>query len=279
MKLKTRKSKVKTSDQRLKIETLRGIIRSLGRVVIAYSGGLDSTFLLKIAIDTLGKDNVLAVTARSETYPEAEYADATRVAKKLGAKHLTIETRELSIPRFRNNPANRCYYCKRELFRRLTGIAKARAMNQVIDGANFDDLKDVRHGMKAGEELGVRSPLLEARIGKELIRKASRRRGLETWSKPSFACLASRFPVNEKIEENTLRKIDAAEGYLRGLGIRQVRVRVHGPAARIETYKSDIPKAVREAERITAYLKRLGFSHVSLDLEGYRTGSMNVGGG
>ena len=243
---------------------------------MAYSGGLDSTFLLKVAIDTLGRDNVIAVTARSETYPESEYRCALKMAGKMRSRRMTIETKELDIKNFRNNPINRCYYCKGELFRRLKDIAKENKMKYVVDGANYDDLNDIRHGMKAAQELGVRSPLLEAKIGKALIRRYSRRLRLETWSKPSFACLASRFPYRENIDEATLVKIDKAEGYLRKLGIRQVRVRVHKDVARIETYKDDIAKMLKNRERIVRFLKPLGFIYITLDLEGYRTGSMHA---
>lgn len=260
-----------------KIKKLRLILSRLKRVVIAYSGGLDSTFLLKVALDSLGKNSVLAVTARSETYPYSEYKEAKRIAKSLGVQHLTIHTRELNIKGFKSNPINRCYYCKDELFRRLKGLAEKHGLNHVIDGANADDLKDVRYGMQAAKELGVRSPLLEAGIGKDFVRRYSRLLGLETWNKPSFACLASRFPYHTNITRKDLEKIDRAESCLRQLGFKQVRVRLHKDIARLEFYKEDFGKILDKItrERALRRLKDLGFKYITLDLEGYRTGSMN----
>lgn len=258
-----------------KIDKLQKILRRLQRVVIAYSGGLDSTFLLKMAIDTLGRDNVLAVTARSETYPDSEYREAKAIAKKLGSRHMTIRTKELAIRNFKENPVNRCYYCKKELFKKLDAIRERRAMAYVLDGTNHDDLKDIRHGRKAAEELGVRSPLLAARIGKADIRKLSRRLGLPTWNKPAFACLASRFPFHTTITADGLGKVGSAEEFLRGLGVAQVRVRSHGPVARIEVLASDFPKLMKLRGAVTLRLKELGFSYIAMDLAGYRTGSMH----
>lgn len=258
-----------------KIDRLRRILRGLGRVVVAYSGGLDSTFLLKAAIDTLGRENVLAVTARSETYPEAEYKEARRLAKKLGARYITIVTRELAIRNFKENPVNRCYYCKRELFKTLDGLRKKYKMAYVLDGTNFDDLKDIRHGRKAALELGIKSPLLDAKIGKSDIRKFSKRLKLPTWNKPSFACLASRFPFHSTITKEGLTKVGAAEDFLRRLGIKQVRVRSHSAIARIEAFPQDFQKLLLNRDRITRELKKLGFVYVAMDLAGYRTGSMH----
>jgi len=260
----------------LKLKNLKKILNSLKSVVIAYSGGLDSTFLLKVAIDVLGRKNVLAVTARSETYPEREYNQARALAKRMGARHMTIRSGELSLAKFTANPVNRCYYCKRELFRKLDDIRKRRGMAAVIDGTNLDDLKDIRHGMKAANELGVVSPLLEARITKADIRRFSKKLKLPTWSKPSFACLASRIPFNKEIKKSDLARIGRAEDFLKDLGFKQVRVRLHGDIARLEFYKSDFRRLdARAIGRITAKLKILGFRYVCLDLEGYRTGSMH----
>ncbi|MFH0763489.1 MAG: ATP-dependent sacrificial sulfur transferase LarE [Candidatus Omnitrophota bacterium] len=258
-----------------KSDKLRTILKGLKRVVIAYSGGLDSTFLLKTAVDTLGRQNVLAVTARSVTYPLSEYKEARRLAKKIGAKQITIYTKELNLKRFKSNPVNRCYYCKKELFKKLDGIRRKRGFNYILDGTNFDDLKDVRHGRKAARELGVRSPLLEARMTKDDIRKFSKRLKLSTWDKPSFACLASRIPFNSEIKKSDLKKIGESEAYLRRLGLKQVRVRLHKDIARIEVFKSDFGRALKLRDLIVRKLKSLGFTYITLDLCGYRTGSMH----
>jgi len=260
-----------------KIKKLENILKGLKSVVVAYSGGLDSTFLLKMAFDTLGKDNVLAVTARSETYPNIEYIDARRAAKLIGAAHKVIRTKELAMKNFKANPVNRCYYCKKELFKNLSDIRRRRGFENIVDGANYDDLKDVRYGMRAARETGVRSPLLEAKIEKEEIRKLSRRLKLPTWDKPSFACLASRVPFHETITREALARIDRAESYLRRAAFKQVRVRLHKDIARLEFYGSDFSKILRERtrRRVIQHLKNLGFKYITLDLEGYRTGSMH----
>lgn len=260
-----------------KLQNLKKILKELQSVVVAYSGGLDSTFLLKMAVDTLGRDNVLAITARSETYPISEYREAKKIAGKIGARHLTISTEELAIKNFKANPVNRCYYCKHELFKKLRTIAKKRKMLYVLDGTNYDDLKDIRHGRLAAKEFTVRSPLLEARLTKAEIRKFSKYLSLPTWHKPSFACLASRFPFNSTITREGLTRIDRAEDYLRELGFRQVRVRDYKDTARIEFYPEDFALLLKKDVRssLIARLKKLGFTYVTLDLEGYRTGSMH----
>lgn len=258
-----------------KINKLKKILKNLKSAVIAYSGGLDSTFLLKVAVDTLGSKNVLAVTARSETYPLSEYKEAARIARSIGARHLTIHTEELKIKKFKSNPVNRCYYCKRELFKKLGGIKNRYGMAYVLDGTNYDDLKDMRHGKRAAGELGVKSPLLEARMTKADIRRFSKRLGLPTWDKPSFACLASRIPFKDEITIAGLRRIDIAEGYLKGLGFKQFRVRAHKDIARIEILKDEFKKAMRFHDSMSDKLKDLGFVYVTLDLGGYRMGSMH----
>lgn len=250
-------------------------LKGLGSAVVAFSGGLDSTFLLRSAIDAMGAENVLAVTAVSRTYPDHELAQAKRIAKMMGARLMTIKTDELSDPRFRSNPVNRCYYCKKELFGRLDRIRKEKGMKHVVDGTNRDDQKDIRHGRKAASELKVRSPLSESGLGKADIRRLSKDLGLPTWDKPSFACLASRIPFGNSIKARDLSNIDKAEGFLRDKGFRQFRVRVHDNIARIELVGDDIKRAAGMRKLITGYFKKLGFVYITLDLAGYRTGSMH----
>jgi uncharacterized protein len=244
-------------------------------VVVAYSGGLDSAFLLKAAVDALGKDNVIAVTARSETYPFSEYRNACSVANLIGAKHLTVQTDELKIKRFTSNPEDRCYYCKRELFEKLSKIRDKYGMRHVVDGTNLDDLKDIRYGSKAARELGIKRPLLEARLTKKEISDFSKEWKLPTWNKPAAACLASRFPFNNRITKSGLLKIGVAEDFMKRLGFNQVRVRLHNSIARIEVSEEELGLGLKFKDSIIKKLKDLGFIYVALDLEGYRTGSMH----
>jgi pyridinium-3,5-biscarboxylic acid mononucleotide sulfurtransferase len=261
-----------------KLKKLKNMLKSLKRVVIAYSGGVDSTFLLKMAVDMLGRENALAVTARSETYPAGEFNEARALAKRIGARLMVIHTSELDIKGFKNNPVNRCYYCKKELFSKLKDIARAQGLDHCLDGTNYDDLKDVRYGRFAAKELGIKSPLLESKITKADIRQFSKELNLKTWDKPSFACLASRFPYKTKITKRELSAVEKAEEFLRGLGVTQVRVRHHGTLARIEVYPREIKILLTRASvrRISQKFKRLGFSYTTVDLVGYRTGSMNI---
>ena len=257
-----------------KLEKLREIIKDLGSVVIAFSGGTDSTFLLKIAVEVLG-DKALAVTATSSTYPAQELAEAQKLAGILKARHRLVVSEELDIEGFANNPPNRCYFCKHELFSKLLEIAKNERISYILDGSNFDDLSDYRPGMIAAKELGVRSPLKEAGITKEDIRKISKEMGLITWNKPSFACLSSRFPYGTKITKEKLSQVDQGEIFLRTMGFQQFRIRHHGEIARIEVNRDQFPLLLEKTDQVIKKLKVYGFTYVVMDLEGYRTGSMN----
>ncbi len=269
--------KLKVKSKNKKLKRLKEILKGMKSVLVAYSGGVDSTFLLKVASDVLGTENVLAVIARSPTYTESEYKEAKNTAKNLGVKFLTIATNEVNQREFKKNPPNRCYYCKKELFSRLQEIAKLKGFSYVIDGTNWDDQKDFRPGQIAKKELKVRSPLKEAKLTKKDIRLLSKKLGLSTWDKPALACLASRFPYGQKIDEDNLKKVEKAEDYLRNLGLNQIRVRCYDTTARIEVFPEKIKKLTEAKIRknIVGKFKKLGFNYISLDLEGYRTGSMN----
>ena len=270
----TMKGKIDNINKKLR--DLKEILLNMESVLIAYSGGVDSTFLLKVAKDVLG-DKVLAVTATSLTYPSYEIEGARKMAKALRVRHLAIETNEFSNPKFISNSQDRCYWCKRELFLKLAALAKEYKLNYVLDGSNYDDIRDFRPGMKAANELGIRSLLKEARLTKDEIRNFSKELGLPTWDKPSFACLASRFPYGMKMNKGNLIKVARAERFLRTFGITQVRVRHHDKIARIEVLEEDIPKLLEEKLRrqLISYFKKLGYVYVAVDLKGYRTGSMN----
>lgn len=257
-----------------KLKNLRKMISGYGGAVIAFSGGVDSTFLAYVANEVLpGK--VLAVTAGSETYPEHEVKDAAALAKKLGVPHLLIHTNELEDVKFTANPPQRCYFCKNELFARLKEIAAAHGLPQVLDGNNYDDRLDFRPGMQAAKELGIKSPLLEARLTKEDIRTISREMGLPTWSKPASPCLASRFPYGEEITREKLEMIKKGESYLRSLGLHILRLRHHGKLARIEVEPQNFTVVLAAAADITKNLRQIGYSYVTLDLQGFRSGSLN----
>ncbi|WP_027416380.1 ATP-dependent sacrificial sulfur transferase LarE [Aneurinibacillus terranovensis] len=259
----------------LKYEQLLENLRQLRRVVVAFSGGVDSTFLLKAAVEALGRDNVLAVTSDAETYPERERREAMALAKEIGSQHLVIQTSELNIPGYAENPINRCYYCKQELFSHLIPIAQERGYDHVVFGAIADDLSDYRPGFKAALEKGVRAPLQEVGLAKTEIRALSHQLGLRTWDKPSFACLSSRIPYGEVITQEKLTMIDKAEQFLMDIGFRQVRVRQHDKLARIEVLPQDIQKLAGFNEMIVSKLKSIGYMYITIDLQGYRTGSLN----
>ncbi|TYO98923.1 uncharacterized protein EDC39_10447 [Geothermobacter ehrlichii] len=260
-----------------KFDRLKSILEELGSVVIAFSGGVDSTFLLKVAIDTLGTDRVLALTATSPTYPQFEFEQACRLAADFGARQLVVESNELEIPGFAQNHRRRCYHCKHELFSICRDKARQLGYRAVLDGSNRDDLNDHRPGRDAAAELEVRSPLLEAGLGKEDIRTLSRRLGLPTADKQAFACLSSRFPYGTEITAERLRQVDRCETFLREKGFRNYRVRYHDSVARIEVAADEIGHFFDEALRqaVTAEFRAAGFTYVALDLQGYRTGSMN----
>ena len=260
-----------------KREQLKKGFEAMGKVLVAYSGGVDSSLLLKMASEALGRENVLAVTALSPLYPERELTTAKSVAGALGVRHLLIESNELEIEGFSANPPNRCYHCKRELFGKLVDMAKGEGMRFIVEGSTLDDEKDHRPGRRAVQELGIRSPLKEAEFTKMDVRELSNTLGLKTWDKPSFACLASRVPYGDEITVEKLKMVDEAEDFLFGLGFKQVRVRHHGDLARIEVYPEEIERLMNGSlrERVVSRLKKIGYHYVTIDLQGFRSGSMN----
>ena len=260
-----------------KLENLKKMISEMGHVLIAFSGGVDSTFLLKVCVDVLGRENVIAVTASSPTYQMDEMEEAKKIAQFFGVKHVIIHTNEMGNEKFLSNTVERCYFCKKELFSKLKEIAAEHGIKHVLDASNADDSLDYRPGMKAARELGIKSPLLEAGITKEEIRKFSKEMGLPTATKPSQSCLASRFPYGEKITEEKLKMVAEAEKFLKELGFKVVRVRHHGNIARIEVDKNEMVRLMEERIRKKIYerLKEIGYTWVCLDLMGYRSGSMN----
>lgn len=265
-----------TREQHEKLDALKAYLKELGSVAVAFSSGVDSTFLLKVAKEALG-DNVIAVTAKSCSFPQRELKEAVAFCEKEGIRHFICESEELEIEGFAQNPKNRCYLCKKELFQKIQDITKEQGIQAIVEGSNLDDNGDYRPGLVAVAELGVKSPLRACNLSKADIRALSKYLNLPTWEKQSFACLSSRFVYGETITEEKLGMVDKAEQLLLDMGFHQVRVRIHDKMARIEVTPQEIEKIIKEEnrERIVREFKKYGFTYISLDLQGYRTGSMN----
>lgn len=257
-----------------KLNNLKSYLKSLGSVAIAFSSGVDSTFLLKVAHDILGA-NAIAITVRAHSFPKREMNESSEFCKSEGIQQFFCDVNEMDIPGFAENPRNRCYLCKNEIFTKIIDTARQNGIVHVCEGSNMDDLGDYRPGLQAVAELGIKSPLRECQLYKNEIRTLSKEMNLPTWQKPSFACLASRFVYGEKITSEKLDMVDKAEQFLLDLGLMQERVRIHGTLARIEVLPEEFDIVLEHRQEISSELKKIGFSYVALDLQGYRTGSMN----
>jgi uncharacterized protein len=260
-----------------KLDELRGLLRQTSSALVAFSGGADSTFLITIAQEILA-EKVVAATAISPIHPPWETEEARRIASELKVNHVVVQTEELEDEQFSSNPPQRCYFCKRTLFSKLGGIAEQYGLGDIMDGSTSDDVCDFRPGTKAAEEFGVRSPLQDVGFSKAEIRQALRDLGVPSWNKPSSSCLATRIPYGSAITLDRLHRIEQGERFLRELGVRQIRLRDHGHIARIEVQREDMALFLDEElpAKLTERIKELGYRYVTLDLEGYRTGSMNI---
>jgi pyridinium-3,5-biscarboxylic acid mononucleotide sulfurtransferase len=274
---KRREDKALPAQLQIKVERVKEIIAGLERVVVAFSGGVDSSLVAQLALDVLGRENVLAAIAISASLGQAEARDALRILDEIGISHVQITTKEVEDPRYAANPINRCYFCKQHVYAALIDVARQHGFETVVDGFNAEDTSDFRPGRKAGRELGVRSPLCEVGLNKDEIRALARHLGLSNWDKPQMACLSSRVEYGITITPKILSQVDRAEMALRRLGFADLRVRHHDKLARVEVEQQMIPRALAQRDEIVAAVRAVGYTHVTIDLEGLRHGSMNEG--